>query len=165
MNKYKCSLDLYAQLKRLAFIVPLLYILIFQSIGLFVAAFIFCAILYLATPSNIKVDNDVMDIEGSIRSLETINFADITSIKAVAGMGYNFKGTAYGAQNFLTSFAHTGSRYNSFIGDAKWYCSQLKNYVIIETEKNKFVISPDDPTALIADIKRRHPSIVSKEEL
>ena len=159
MNKYKCSLDIYAQLKRLVFIVFLLFCLFSQSIALAVGAFVITALLYSATPANIEINNDTITVYGPIGSIKTINFADILNIKKVTVTELEFH-SSYLARVFFSSFGYTDNRRNQIIGDARWYCSQLKNYVIIETEKKKFVISPDDPAALIADIKRRHPALV-----
>ena len=160
MSKYKCSPDIYAQLKRLVLIVFILFCLFSQSIPLFVGALLITAILFLATPANVEINDDNITIYGPIRPIKTINFADILNIKEVTSMASEFHGSGSVTFAFLDSFGYTDNRRNQIIGDARWYCSQLKNYVIIETEKKKFVISPDDPAALIADIKRRHPALV-----
>ncbi len=52
-------------------------------------------------------------------------------------------------------FGFTGNFRNSRFGRMRWFVTQRKNYVIIETNDNKkIVISPDEPEKLALDLQK-----------
>jgi PH (Pleckstrin Homology) domain-containing protein len=53
-------------------------------------------------------------------------------------------------------FGFTGYFRNSHFGKMRWFVTQRKHFVVIETKAHKkIVISPDEPEKLISDLNRR----------
>ncbi len=55
-------------------------------------------------------------------------------------------------------FGYTGHYYNSHLGHMTLYCSQRRNYVIIDTtDGTRSIVSPDDPGAFLEAVRQTYP--------
>lgn len=57
-------------------------------------------------------------------------------------------------------FGYTGKYYKNPFGSMTWYCTQRKNYLLIEKKDGKkIVITPDQPLDLLASLKEHAPHL------
>jgi hypothetical protein len=135
-----------------------LYVLGGSMIGPLVIVVLMVA-MYVWRPLGLEVN----DTGIAVRKMTTpwrIDFYDIASVrKAQEGeMAGSIRTFGNGGL-----FGYTGMYYNGKLGSMRWFCTQRKNYVIIETKNNKrIVITPDEPDELLAAIDRLHPGIAIK---
>ncbi len=83
-------------------------------------------------------------------------FNDIKTIRKVdsSNMKYSIRTMGNGGL-----WGYTGKYYNRKLGSMTFYCSQRANYILVElTTGKKIIITPDEPDALIAELKLQHPS-------
>lgn len=167
MKSYKCSLDTFPFVCLVICCLICLLVLVggFPLHGVGLGALV--GLSYANVPRTISVDDDAISISGIIP--RTFLFSSITSITPVASPPSVFFG-AWGGYSML-SFSYVGLNFAKGVqndndnGTAYFYCTQLRNFVVITTAARTIVISPDDPAALIADIRARHPNLISKHSL
>lgn len=59
-------------------------------------------------------------------------------------------------------FGYTGPFYNKKLGSMTWYCTQRKNYIIIDRTNNKrLIITPDDPAGFISAVSSFKPALIT----
>ena len=117
---------------------------------------IFIAMFYLK-PISIVVNEEGIIIDRKIKPV-FVNFSDIRTIRIVTEdeMGFPFRTFGDGG-----IFGYIGLYYNKKLGSMMWYCTKRENYVLIEkTNGKKIIITPDDPGALLNELKLLKPSIV-----
>ena len=161
MKSYKCSLGIFPFVCLVAW--ALIAFLILMS-GFSFNAFVLGAIVglsYANVPGTVKVDDDAIKISRLLS--RTIPFSSVTSITPVVTMQSDFYGPW--DKGVFISFSYTGVNLAKGLGSANFYCTQLKNFVVIATADENIVISPDDPDAFIADIRTRHPHLTIKHPL
>lgn len=166
MRSFKCSIDTFPLV---CLVICILICCTVLAAGFPVHACCFGALValsYANVPRTIRVDDNAISISGVIPRIYL--FSSIASITPVVSMQSEFFG-AWGGYSAL-SFSYVGRNFARGIrndsGTAYFYCTQRKNFVVITTtDGNSIVISPNDPDALIADIRSRHPNLISKHSL
>ncbi|MFI5196724.1 MAG: PH domain-containing protein [Chitinophagales bacterium] len=172
MKRYPCSLDKFATYTPWFIIGLTIYIVTARlrshhsiDTGIVPLPVIIVAILlptlviamYLLKTIAVIVDENAITIERKIRPV-VINFSDIRSVKRVENMRYTIRTFGNGGV-----FGYTGLYYKKGIGSMRWYCTQRKNYILIEkTNNKKIVITPDDPDSLMKDIEAGNPLLVAE---
>lgn len=124
----------------------------FLLIGIVVA-------MYYLQPLGVTLNDGDIIIDRRIKPV-VIPIAEIKQVRAVSedDMRYSIKTMGNGGV-----FGYTGAYYNKKMGKMSWYCSQRKNYILIErTNNKKVIVTPDDPEALLRDVKKMHPSLIAK---
>jgi hypothetical protein len=110
---------------------------------------------YLLQP--ISVDNDRVNINRKVLT-ETISYREIKTVRLLQDSELLAAIRFFGNGGL---FGYTGFYYNKRLGVTRWYCTQRKNYVLIEkTNKKKIIITPDDPEGFLKAIKLMSPSII-----
>ena len=171
MKRYECSLDQFAKYVPWFIIGLCIYVVSKKTIivqaahkDIMLVPVIFVTVLlpgiviamYLLKTIAVIVDENAITIERKIRPV-VINFSDIVSVKRVENMRYTIRTFGNGGV-----FGYTGMYYKKGIGFMRWYCTQRKNYILIEkTNNKKIVITPDDPESFIKDIEAKNPLLVS----
>ena len=112
--------------------------------------------MYMLRTHAIIVDEYSITIDRKTRPV-VISFSDILYIKRVDTMKYAIRTFGNGGV-----FGYTGLYYKKGIGSMRWYCTQRKNYILIEkTNNKKIVITPDDPEGFMRDIEAKNPLLVA----
>ena len=168
MKEYKCSLDNMARFVPLfIFILAILvtrqlYISMppFANRGIPLPYFVPVLLIiifvttYLLKPLSIVVDDSGITIQRRLNPV-TIRFSDIRVISKVENMGFAFRTFGNGGM-----FGYTGKYYNAGLGRMTWYCTQRKNYILVEkTDGKKIVFTPDDPDSFIRDMALKNPQL------
>lgn len=121
----------------------------------FAAAFMILLLLlpvitYLYRPKAYMLDGQnfyISRIAGSFR----IPLSVITTVQQIPNSDLRFSIRTFGNGGL---FGYTGYFRNSKLGKMRWFVSQRKNYVLIETNDGaKFVVSPDEPGQLLVDFQ------------
>ncbi len=108
----------------------------------------------------ITLDDNAITIERSLWPA-TIMLADIKSIRKVDDMMFALRTFGNGGM-----FGYTGSFYKKSIGRMQWFCSQRKNYVLMETTSGKkIVITPDEREEFMKDVEKKAPYVVLGGEI
>ena len=168
MKEYKCSLDNMARF--IPWFILILAIAVTKQLyitmppfvnrgiplpyfapALLIVVFI---ITYLLKPLSINVYDSNITIHRRVSPV-TIPFSDIRAISKVENMGFAFRTFGNGGM-----FGYTGKYYNAGLGRMTWYCTQRRNYILVEkTDGKKIVFTPDDPDSFMHDLALKHPSL------
>jgi hypothetical protein len=112
-------------------------------------------VMYVYRTKAVIIDDNGIVID-RIAKRVTINYSDIHSVKTVPDMRFAIRTFGNGGV-----FGYTGYFYKKGIGSMRWYCTQRRNYILIEkTNNKKIVVTPDDPDGFISDIQAIHPELV-----
>ena len=112
--------------------------------------------MYVLMPVNVLVNDSAIVIERRKTSSVTIPFSEIISIQRIDNMRFAVRTFGNGGM-----FGYTGKFYKKGIGSMTWYCTQRKNYVLIETiNGKKIVITPDNPDGFMKNVEARYPLLV-----
>jgi hypothetical protein len=169
MKKYTSSLDIVARvvpwfLLFLAVMITIPLVLNFSAMGTGAIPFaLFGPVLivvlyismYLLKTLSIRVDEYAITIDRKVKPV-IIPFSEISSIRKVDDMRFAIRTFGNGGV-----FGYTGYFYKKGIGSMVWYCTQRTNYILIETNGKKIVITPDDADGFLKDIAAANPSIVA----
>lgn len=171
MKEYKCSLDNMARyvVPGLVFIifmltlatpvylsmtmpentrVPIAYITPALLLGISIA-------MYFLRPLSVKIYDFSITINRKIKPV-IIEFSEVRAISKVHDMKFAMRTFGNGGL-----FGYTGKYYQKDIGSMTWYCTQRKNYILIEKTNGKnIVITPDDPDGLLQEIAIHHSFLV-----
>ena len=174
MKEYKCTLDDAAR-----YMVPGLILLILFLVGgaqFFIGVstsprsipvmligtiplLVISVAMYILSPLSVTVDDHSITINRRAKPV-VIEFSDIARIHKVVDMKFALRTFGNGGL-----FGYTGQYYKNGIGSMTWYCTQRKNYILIEkTTGKKIVITPDDPDGFLQDIKQTHPFLVTTNQ-
>jgi len=169
MKRYACSLD--ATARYIPWLIVALAIFIFftgvsqngiGNIDFFISVLpvlilaVLVIAMYLLKPLAITMDENMITIERKIRPV-VIPLSDVLSVQRVDSMRYIFRTFGNGGV-----FGYTGIFYKKGIGSMTWYCTQRKNYVLIEkTNGKKIVITPDEPEEFMKDLEAKYPLLVA----
>ena len=105
--------------------------------------------MYMYRPKGIVVTNDALIIDRQVKPV-TIQYSDIKSVKQVTN---ELKGSIRTFGNGGL-FGYIGKYYNRNIGKMTWYCTQRKNFVLVElNDKRNIIITPDHPQDLLLELK------------
>src|SRR5580693_3113029 len=114
--------------------------------------------MYFLKPLSVIVDNNSITIERKMKPV-TIPFTEIKTIRQLqkeemAGAIRTFgNGGVYG---------YTGLYYNKKMGSMTWYCTQRKNYVLIEkADGKKLIVTPDNAEDMMQYLHTINPSAVA----
>jgi len=116
-----------------------------------------CGYNYMMMPTAVIADRNSITIKCPLNS-STINFSDITSISNNNNFKLRFSGFGFGSYDLATKDGSLLGKYER--GSIKFYCTQGKNIILIETRNNKIVITPDDANDFMQEITLHHPSLV-----
>ncbi len=104
---------------------------------------------FLLYPTGYFIDENGVAVKSilfsrSIPKSSIIDVFEITSEEMKATI------RAFGSGGF---FGYFGLFYNTKFKWMTWFCTQRKNYVMVQTDKRKFVFTPDNPQEFIAALK------------
>lgn len=127
----------------LAFLAPAL-------LGVMLIAF------WLYRPEGIELTDDALVISRKTSAV-SIPYSDIVQITLPENKDLRLAVRTFGNGGL---FGYTGKYYKQPYGSMTWYCSQRKNYVLLETTAGKkIVVTPDERDAMVSDLRRRIPTI------
>ncbi len=107
--------------------------------------------MYLLMPRSVQTGSTGITILRKISPV-VIPFADLKSIRMAETEEMKGVIRTFGNGGL---FGYTGLYYNKKLGSMTWYCTQRKNYIIIDKKDNKrIVITPDQPEEFIRDIRQ-----------
>ena len=114
-----------------------------------VILFILTIAMYLLMPVSAEITGTGITIHRKI-SPPTFSFADIKSIRMPEPDEMKGVLRTFGNGGL---FGYTGKYWNKKMGSMSWYCTQRRNYIIIDMQNNKrIVITPDDPEGFMKDL-------------
>jgi len=115
--------------------------------------------MYLFRPRELQIDAIGITVDKMVKPRH-IDFSEIISIRKAE------TGEMAGAIRTFGNgglFGYTGLYYNRQLGRMRWFCTQRKNYVIIDTKnKKRIIITPDQPDDLLQTISTLHPNLATK---
>ena len=132
--------------------VPVLLLFLGSAIvlGLLIATFLLKTNSILVDNTGITIDRTINPVKiafSEIKAVQTDRDGEMTGVIRTFGNG--------------GSFGYIGSFYNKKYGRMKLYCTQRKNYVIIDkTNGKRIIISPDNPPELLKELRSIQPSLV-----
>ena len=116
--------------------------------------------MYLLRTTSIGIDSSTIVINRPVKPV-TIDFSDIASIRKVENMKGAMRTFGNGGV-----FGYTGKYYKKDFGSMTWYCTQRKNYILIEkTNGKKLVITPDDVDGFMQDVASTHSSLITTSQV
>jgi hypothetical protein len=105
--------------------------------------------MYLYRPLEYDVDEKLFSIKMPVRRSK-ISRLNIKQVRVVEPEELRFVIRTFGNGGI---FGYTGWYYNRQIGKMRWFATQRKNYILIETIDNKrIIITPDDPDGFLKEI-------------
>jgi hypothetical protein len=111
-------------------------------------------LMYLLKPSEIVLDGGSLRIVRLLGPV-TIPLSEISLARPLDESEVKGSLRTFGNGGL---FGYFGKFYNSQFGHMTWYCTQRKNYILIELNNNKtIVISPDEPAAFLSELKAQAP--------
>ncbi len=121
-------------------------------IGIFagpVILFILTITMYLLMPVSAEITGTGITIHRRINP-PTFLFTDIKSISIPDPEDMKGVLRTFGNGGL---FGYTGKYWNKKMGSMSWYCTQRRNYIIIDMQNNnRIVITPDDPEGFMKDL-------------
>lgn len=112
--------------------------------------------MFLYRTLSINIDTDNIIINRKLKPV-TISLSGIKSIREISDSEMKNTIRTFGNGGL---WGYTGWFYNRNLGKMLWYCTQRKNYILIEkTDNKKIVISPDKPDELIQFIRLLAPQL------
>ncbi len=113
--------------------------------ALLLATTLYC---YFNMPRAITTGPEKITIETKAKAL-LIYYNDIRSIRKANDGEMSGVVRTFGNGG---CFGYTGLYYNKALGSMRWYCTQRKNYIIIEKNDGKrLVVTCDDPNGFLGD--------------
>ncbi len=107
---------------------------------------------WLYRPEAIEITDDALVIKRKISTI-SIPYADIVQIALPENNDLRLAVRTFGNGGL---FGYTGKYYKQPYGSMTWYCSQRKNYVLLETTAGKKIVAtPDERDAMVSDLRRR----------
>ncbi len=166
MQKFICSPDKLSKIRAwsiaaFAFILAIIFYFYFSqltknpSIGLvvfvaFIPVYIGMFLAYFHNPESIEITGTTIIIRRKITP-RRILFSDINSIRKAEEK--EMKGVIRASTSEGGLYGYTGLYWNRKMGDMWWYCSQRKNYIIIDTnDDTRIVITPDYPEEFMKNL-------------
>ena len=111
-------------------------------------------LMYMLKPSALVLDGGSLTIMRLFKPV-TIQLSDIAMARPLDASEVKGSLRTFGNGGL---FGYFGKFYNSQFGHMTWYCTQRKNYVLLEKRDGKsIVLSPDDPTAFLRELKAQMP--------
>lgn len=108
--------------------------------------------LYCQMVVSINVEKYSLTIERRNYKQVVILFSDIKSIQQIPNEDMRFSVRTFGNGGM---FGYTGKYYNRKQGSMTWYCTQRKNYIMIEkNDGKKIVFTPDLPNEFLSEVKK-----------
>jgi hypothetical protein len=110
---------------------------------------------YILKPLYITADAVALTIHRMVGPV-SFPYTTILSISTLSGKDMSGSVRTFGNGGL---FGYTGKYYNSRLGKMTWYCTQRKNYVLlILSDNKKIVITPDNPTELLRELRKYAPA-------
>lgn len=107
---------------------------------------------WLYRPEAIELTDEALVVKRKISTV-SIPYADIVEITLPDNKDLRLAVRTFGNGGL---FGYTGKYYKQPYGPMTWYCSQRKNYVLLETTAGKkILVTPDDRDAMMSDLRRR----------
>jgi Bacterial PH domain len=106
---------------------------------------------YLWHVQSYEITSGGIEIKRPIGS-KLIGFSSITHVNSVKNDDIGFVFRLFGNGGI---FGFTGLFKSRFYGDLTFYGTQQRNYVIIETDFKKYVLTPDEPFDFIKSVENR----------
>jgi hypothetical protein len=106
---------------------------------------------YLWHPQSYKITEGGIIINRPIGS-KLLGFSSIKHIKRVENDDLGFVLRLFGNGGL---FGFTGLFKSRFQGDLTFYATQQRNYVIVETDLKKCVLTPDEPFDFVKNVESR----------
>ncbi|MFN8322554.1 MAG: PH domain-containing protein [Chitinophagales bacterium] len=105
--------------------------------------FIFC---YLYHPTAYSVSRDVITIHRPLSSV-IISRSDILEIRIPTQAEMRWSIRTFGVGGL---FGYFGKFTNTQLGNMTWYATQRSNYVLLITNTNRIILTPDNPKNFLA---------------
>ncbi|MBE2288151.1 MAG: hypothetical protein IAE95_01255 [Chitinophagaceae bacterium] len=111
---------------------------------------------WLYRPEAIELTDEALVIKRKISTI-SIPYADIVQIALPDNKDLRLAVRTFGNGGL---FGYTGKYYKQTYGSMTWYCSQRKNYVLLETTGGKkIVVTPDERDAMVKELREHVPAI------
>ncbi len=105
---------------------------------------------WLYRPEAITLTDEAIVMERKISKI-SIPYSEIVQVTLPENKDMRFAVRTFGNGGL---FGYTGKYYKQPYGSMTWYCSQRKNYVLLETSAGKkIVVTPDDREAMVSELK------------
>jgi hypothetical protein len=105
---------------------------------------------WLYRPEAVSLTEEALVVERKVSKI-SIPYSDIVQITLPEDKDMRFAVRTFGNGGL---FGYTGKYYKQPYGSMTWYCSQRKNYVLLETSAGKkIVVTPDDRDAMVTELK------------
>jgi hypothetical protein len=105
---------------------------------------------WLYRPEALILTDEAVVVDRKISKI-SIPYSDIVQVTLPENKDLRFAVRTFGNGGL---FGYTGKYYKQPYGSMTWYCSQRKNYVLLETSAGKkIVVTPDDREAMVSELK------------
>lgn len=110
------------------------------------------AAFWLYRPEAVTLTDEAAVVERKISKI-SIPYSDIVQVTLPEDKDLRFAVRTFGNGGL---FGYTGKYYKQPYGSMTWYCSQRKNYVLLETSAGKkIVVTPDERDAMVDELRNR----------
>jgi len=100
----------------------------------------------------VTLTDEAVVVERKISKV-SIPYPDIVQVTLPENKDLRFAVRTFGNGGL---FGYTGRYYKQPYGSMTWYCSQRKNYVLLETSAGKtIVVTPDERDAMVNELKTK----------
>lgn len=114
------------------------------------------AVMYLLKTKSVTVNETGIIINRTISPVKIL-LSEISSVQQPEDMQFAIRTMGNGG-----IFGYMGKYYKKGIGSMTWYCTQRKNFVLIEkTNEKKIVVTPDDADGFMQQIRAQKPELVA----
>ena len=157
--KFKATLDKLTQILTALVVVVFVALIFFLSnvsqIPIYgrVSLYIGVAILfgaYLFYPKYYQVDENSVTVKSPLFS-RSISRTKIIEVKELPKEELQGSIRAFGSGGY---FGYFGLFYNSQLKWMTWFGTQRKNYVLVRTEKWRYIFTPDNPQEFVSALSR-----------
>ena len=114
--------------------------------------------MYYLQPRSVGLDDNSITIGRKLHPV-SISLSDISSVRALDKGELSGTIRTFGNGGLL---GYTGLYYNKKLGSMNWYCTQRKNYILIEKKDHKkIIITPDNPIEFLQALHIINPSVAA----
>lgn len=107
---------------------------------------------WLYRPAAVTLTDEAVVVERKISKI-SIPYSDVVQVTLPEHKELRFAVRTFGNGGL---FGYTGKYYKQPYGSMTWYCSQRKNYVLLETSAGKkIVVTPDERDAMVNELNAK----------
>jgi hypothetical protein len=108
-------------------------------------------ICFILKPSHYILEEDAIIIHRMFNDVKILH-SDILKVELVPAEKLKWSIRTFGVGGL---FGYFGKFYNRNIGSMTWYATQRENFVLIKTNKNNIIITPDDAENFVVSYNRK----------